>query len=175
MSARCASLALVLAAAGHEVHFACRALAGDLNHWLEAEGFRVHKIFGNADAAMTELMDADATKKFVSAQRYDWLIVDHYGLGVAWERAMAALADRIFVIDDLGRRHDCDLLLDQNYINPTHARYTELKLPGCELLLGPQFALLGPQFAALRPVSLRRRRGRNFPGSGLHGRQRSVQ
>jgi UDP-2,4-diacetamido-2,4,6-trideoxy-beta-L-altropyranose hydrolase len=69
---------------------------------------------------------------------------------------MAALADRIFVIDDLGRRHDCDLLLDQNYANPTRARYTDP--PGCELLLGPQFALLGPQFAALRPVSLRRRR-----------------
>lgn len=155
---RCASLAQALAAAGHEVHFACRSLAGDLNHWLEAEGFRVHKILGVADAAMTELMDADATKNSVPAQRCDWLIVDHYELGVAWERAMADLVEGIFVIDDLGRRHDCRLLLDQNYANPTHARYTVLNPPGCELLLGPQFALLGPQFAALRPVSLRRRR-----------------
>jgi UDP-2,4-diacetamido-2,4,6-trideoxy-beta-L-altropyranose hydrolase len=154
--ARCASLAHALAAAGHEVHFGCRALAGDLNRWLEAEGFRVHEILGSADAAMTESMDADATKNSVPAQRYDWLIVDHYELGAAWERAMAALADRVFVIDDLGRRHDCDLLLDQNYENPTHARYADPA--GCELLLGPQFALLGPQFAALRPASLRRRR-----------------
>jgi len=156
--ARCACLAQVLAAAGHDVHFACRALAGDLNRWLEAEGFRVHEILGVADAAMTEPMDAEATKKSVPAQRYDWLIVDHYGLGATWERAMAALADGMFVIDDLGRHHDCDLLLDQNYTNPTHALYSNRMPPGCELLLGPQFALLGPQFAALRPVSLRRRR-----------------
>jgi UDP-2,4-diacetamido-2,4,6-trideoxy-beta-L-altropyranose hydrolase len=156
--ARCASLAQALAAAGHEVQFACRALAGDLNQWLEAEGFRVHKILGGADAALTESMDADATKKFVPAQHYDWLIVDHYELGAAWERAIAALADGIFVIDDLGRHHDCDLLLDQNYENPTHALYSSRTPPGSELLLGPQFALLGPQFAALRPVSLRRHR-----------------
>jgi UDP-2,4-diacetamido-2,4,6-trideoxy-beta-L-altropyranose hydrolase len=155
---RCASLAQALAAAGYEVHFACRSLAGDLNHWLEAEGFRVHKILGTAEAAISESMDADATMKSVPAQRYDWLIVDHYELGAAWEGAMAALVDRVFVIDDLGRRHDCDLLLDQNYENLTHARYADIEPSGCELLLGPRFALLGPQFAALRPVSLRRHR-----------------
>jgi UDP-2,4-diacetamido-2,4,6-trideoxy-beta-L-altropyranose hydrolase len=155
---RCASLAHALAAAGHEVHFACRALAGDLNRWLEAESFQVHEIHGVADAAMTESVDADATKNAVPALRYDWLIVDHYKLGVAWERAMAAVADRILVIDDLGRRHDCHLLLDQNYENPTHAQYADIEPASGELLLGPQFALLGPQFAALRPASLRRRR-----------------
>jgi UDP-2,4-diacetamido-2,4,6-trideoxy-beta-L-altropyranose hydrolase len=156
--ARCASLAQALAGAGHEVQFACRALAGDLNHWLEAEGFRVHEILGNADAAMTESIDAEATRKSVPAQRYDWLIVDHYELGAAWERAMTDVADRIFVIDDLGRRHDCDLLLDQNQKNPNHAQYSSRTPPGCEVLLGPHFALLRAEFATLRAKSLRRRR-----------------
>jgi UDP-2,4-diacetamido-2,4,6-trideoxy-beta-L-altropyranose hydrolase len=155
--ARCASLAQALAAAGHEVHFACRALAGDLNHWLGAEGFRVHEILAVADAAMTEAMDADATKKSVPAQRYDWLIVDHYELGAAWERALAALAERIFVIDDIGRQHDCHLLLDQNYTNSIHALYSSRTPPGCEIVLGPHFALLRPEFAALRAKSLPRR------------------
>jgi UDP-2,4-diacetamido-2,4,6-trideoxy-beta-L-altropyranose hydrolase len=154
--ARCANLARALAAAGHDVEFACRVLAGDLNGWLESEGFRVHRILGTANAALTEATDAEATKTAVSGQQYDWVIVDHYELGLAWERAMADVAERIFVIDDVGRRHDCHLLLDQNYENPTHALYTDA--PGCELLLGPQFALLGPQFAALRPASLRRQR-----------------
>jgi len=154
--ARCASLARALAAAGHDVDFACRALAGDLNGWLESEGFRVHKILGTADAVLTEATDAEATKTAVSGQQYDWVIVDHYELGLAWECAIADVAERIFVIDDVGRRHDCHLLLDQNYENPTHALYTDA--PDCELLLGPQFALLGPQFAALRPASLRRQR-----------------
>jgi UDP-2,4-diacetamido-2,4,6-trideoxy-beta-L-altropyranose hydrolase len=158
--ARCASLAQTLAAAGHEVHFACRTLAGDLNHWLEVEGFRVHKILGAADGAITELRDADATKRSVPTQRYDWLIVDHYELSAAWERAMADVADRIFVFDDLGRHHDCRLLLDQNCGNPTHALYAGRVPPQCELLLGAEFALLRPEFAALRAKSLRRRRDR---------------
>lgn len=156
--ARCASLAQAMAASGHEVHFACRALAGDLNRWLEGEGFRVHKIPGDADAAMSEPMDAEATKKSVPAQRYDWLIVDHYELGAAFERATADVADRVFVIDDLGRHHDCHMLLDQNYANPTHALYPRRTPPGCEVLLGPHFALLRPEFAALRAKSLQRRR-----------------
>jgi len=156
--ARCANLARALAAAGHEVGFACRSLAGDLNGWLESDGFRVHRILGTANAALTEATDAEATKTAVSGQQYDWLIVDHYELGQVWERAMADVAERIFVIDDLGRRHGCRLLLDQNYENPTHALYADRNAPGCELLLGPQFALLGPQFAALRAASLRRRR-----------------
>jgi UDP-2,4-diacetamido-2,4,6-trideoxy-beta-L-altropyranose hydrolase len=156
--ARCASLAQALAAAGHEVGFACRVLPGDLNAWLDSEGFRVHRIPGTPNTAITEAMDAEATKTAVPGPQYDWLIVDHYALGLAWERAMADLAQRIFVIDDLGRRHDCQLLLDQNYANPTHALYRDINPPGGELLLGPQFALLGPQFAALRPVSLRRSR-----------------
>jgi len=155
---RCASLAQALVEAGHEVDFACRVLAGDLNGWLENEGFRVHRIPGAPHAAIAEATDAQATKAAVSGPQYDWLIVDHYGLGSAWERAMADVAERIFVIDDLGRRHDCHLLLDQNYANPTHVAYAGCNASGCELLLGPQFALLGAQFAALRPVSLRRQR-----------------
>jgi UDP-2,4-diacetamido-2,4,6-trideoxy-beta-L-altropyranose hydrolase len=154
--ARCASLARALVEAGHEVEFACRVLPGDLNAWLESGGFRVHRLPGTPNAAVTEPADAEAMKMSVSGQQYDWLIVDHYALGLAWERAMADVANRIFVIDDLGRRHDCHLLLDQNYANPTHALYADAA--DCELLLGPQFALLGPQFAALRPDSLRRRR-----------------
>lgn len=156
--ARCASLAHALAGAGHEVEFACRTLAGDLNGWLEAEGFRVTRIPGASATVMAEGKDAEATTKSVAGQRLDWLIVDHYGLGAAWEQAMAGAADRILVIDDLGRRHHCRLLLDQNYANPAHALYSNRVPSDCELLLGPQYALLRPQFAELRSPSLRRRR-----------------
>ncbi len=156
--ARCATLAQALAAAGHDIDFACRALAGDLNRWLEAEGFHVRRLAGPAAGAMAESEDAAATADAVGGRHYDWLIVDHYGLGTTWEQAMAATADRVFVIDDLGRHHHCAALLDQNYRNPAHALYGGRVPPQCELLLGAQFALLRPQFAALRPKSLSRRR-----------------
>ena len=156
--ARCATLAQALAAAGHDVDFACRALAGDLNRWLEAEGFHVRRLAAPAASAMAESEDAAATADAIGGRHYDWLIVDHYGLGATWEQAMAATADRIFVIDDLGRHHRCAALLDQNYRNPAHALYGGRVPPQCELLLGAQFALLRPQFAALRAKSLSRRR-----------------
>ena len=48
----------------------------------------------------------------------DWLVVDHYELGAEWERAQRRMAKKIMAIDDLGREHDCDLLLDQNVLSP---------------------------------------------------------
>ena len=139
-----------------------RAISTD---WLEAEGFQVHKILGVADAAMTELMDADATKQSVPAQRYDWLIVDHYELGAAWERAMAALADRIFVIDDLGRASRLRSV----------ARPELRKSDPCALFNTARRRLrmccsarnspcCGPEFAALRAGVARAAAGTQSPG-----------
>jgi UDP-2,4-diacetamido-2,4,6-trideoxy-beta-L-altropyranose hydrolase len=157
---RCASLAQALTQAGHEVHFACRKLPGDLNGWLAAQGYRVRQIEFASKATDAESNDAAATSKYLQGQHYDWLIVDHYELGPLWERTMRALADGILAIDDLGRPHDCELVLDQNYANPTHALYVDRVPPKCKLLLGARFALLRPEFAALRPASLQRNRDR---------------
>jgi UDP-2,4-diacetamido-2,4,6-trideoxy-beta-L-altropyranose hydrolase len=150
---RCATLARLFADRGHQVQFVCRELPGDLNHWLAAEGFLVTRL---AQVGDTETVDASACRDAIGELRYDWAIVDHYELGAAWEAAMAQVSDRLLVIDDLGRKHDCRLLLDQNYANATHARY---RVPAdCELLLGPKYALVRPEFARLRTESLSRRR-----------------
>ena len=62
---------------------------------------------------------------------------------------------RILVIDDLGdRKHDCDVLLDQN-LGATHEKYYGLVPNHCELLLGPKFALLRPEFAKWREKVLK--------------------
>ena len=86
----------------------------------------------------------------------DLLVVDHYGLGVSFERAARGWAKRIAVIDDLARAHDCDVLLD-----PTPGRepadYRAVQRD-CRLLLGPSYAPIRPEFAALRDQSLARRR-----------------
>jgi UDP-2,4-diacetamido-2,4,6-trideoxy-beta-L-altropyranose hydrolase len=154
---RCASLAHRLRAAGHEVAFLCRALAGNLADMLETDGFPVHRLDGGADE-WTEDHDAKLCRDAVGAARHHWLIVDHYSLGARWERAMTARADRILVIDDLGREHRCHLLLDQNYPNPIHDRYRDALPADCERLLGPHYALLRPDFAARRAASLGRGR-----------------
>lgn len=61
------------------------------------------------------------------------------------------------VIDDLGdRKHDCDLLLDQNY-GSTPEKYQNRVPSHCKILAGSNYALLRPEFAQWREVSLKRR------------------
>lgn len=55
------------------------------------------------------------------------------------------------VIDDLAdRRHECDLLLDQNYCENLEGRYAGLVPAPCRKLLGPRYALLRPEFVSMR-------------------------
>ena len=51
------------------------------------------------------------------------------------------------VIDDLAnRRHDCDILLDQNFYLNKDARYAGVVPEHCKMLLGPEHALLREEF-----------------------------
>ncbi len=62
------------------------------------------------------------------------------------------------VIDDLAdRKHDCDLLLNQNY-STDEKRYLGMAPDDCIQLLGPEYALLRPQFFMARE-KLRERNG----------------
>jgi UDP-2,4-diacetamido-2,4,6-trideoxy-beta-L-altropyranose hydrolase len=89
----------------------------------------------------------------------DWLVVDHYGVDSRWETAARKATRRILAIDDLAdRRHDCDVLLDQNLSIAGDSPYSVLVPAGAKLLMGPRYALLRPEFATLRST-LRRRDG----------------
>lgn len=151
---RCAALAKGLVDRQHSVLFLCRNSEDNLIDWLESQGFKVCRIAASAPLdEQQELYEAGRIQG-----RLGWLIVDHYDLALDWERKMRPVAERILVIDDLGRSHDCDLLLDQNYGSPLHAQYRESVPPGCDLLLGSQFALLRPEFRLLRDKSISRSR-----------------
>lgn len=84
-------------------------------------------------------------------QRPAWLIVDHYALDFRWQRVLRAHVGQIMVIDDLAdRQHDCDLLLDQNWVAQMASRYARRVPVSCTCLLGPQYALLQAAYADLR-------------------------
>ena len=138
---RCLTLAAALRAAGGRVEFVCRKLSGDLLDRIAREGFPACELPATATTAAA---DARETCRALDAHGpVDWLIVDHYGLGAAWERSMRTHAQRVMVIDDLAdRRHDCDLLLDQNIVANAARRYHGLVPDQCALLLGPEYALL---------------------------------
>lgn len=154
---RCATLSRQLLQAGHAVRFLCRSDTGNLNAWLESEGFEVRPLPPDMP---DESADAAACLAVLGGENADWLVVDHYRLGLAWETLMAPAVGRILAIDDVARAHACDLLLDQNVLNPRHARYPAHIPSHCSLLLGTAFALVRPEFSKLRVASLRRRQGK---------------
>lgn len=95
-------------------------------------------------------VDAAQTRQSMGSEALDWLIVDHYALDHRWESALRSSCKRIMAIDDLAdRKHDCDLLLDQNYGSSVE-RYRGLIPVDCTQCHGPGYALLMPAYAEWR-------------------------
>jgi UDP-2,4-diacetamido-2,4,6-trideoxy-beta-L-altropyranose hydrolase len=168
---RCLTLAEALRAHGAQCHFISRAHPGHLLELIRKRGFAVNALPAELSPppANTQVVserpnepahapwlgsdwqtDAEETGAIVESLRPDWLVVDHYALDQQWETALRPWVDRIMVIDDLAdRRHDCDLLLDQNMVAHMHTRYVDKVPAACGLLLGPKYALLQPIYAEL--------------------------
>jgi UDP-2,4-diacetamido-2,4,6-trideoxy-beta-L-altropyranose hydrolase len=160
---RCLTLAETLQERGVDTRFVCRQHVGNLTNLLIKKGMPVamlpspgRKATSNGDdyvdwLGVTPTEDAEQTIAAFSGAKPDWLVVDHYGLGIDWEKRLRPHVAKILVIDDLAsRHHDCDVLLDQNYSPEPELRYARLVTPGCRLLLGPQYALLRKEFKAIR-------------------------
>jgi len=172
---RCLTLAEHLRTRGAKVTFICREHRGHLCGHLESKAFRVIRLA--APDSTPVVSDPDNYQAWLSVPREqdvretrdsmaqipeecDWLVADHYGLDIAWEREFRGRVKRIMVIDDLAdRQHDCDLLLDQNFYLDLDTRYDTLIPVDCRRLLGPRFAILRPQFYDSRR-NLRKRDGR---------------
>lgn len=97
--------------------------------------------------------DAADTLAVLGEEKPQWLVIDHYGLGVDWEKMLRPHVDSIAVVDDLANReHDCDLLVDQNYTRGLTARYSGLIPLEAQCLCGPRYALLRPEYAEARSL-----------------------
>ena len=117
---------------------------------------------------LTVPMEVDAQQTIEVLQHYlqehdcdvaDRLLVDSYALDEQWERMLRPYCKEIMVIDDLAnRRHDCDILLDQNFYLNKDVRYVGLVTEHCKMLLGPEHALLREEFYEAKK-NLRKRDG----------------
>ncbi len=166
---RCLTLADQLRGNGGEVTFICREHSGNINDVIEKHGFSVHRLpfidtpsgkdfeseYARWLAAPVET-DACETSAWLKDRNrsIDLLVVDHYGLNERWEQKLRPIVGRIMVIDDLAdRRHDCDLLLDQNRLASSDNCYDGLVPADCRNLIGPGYALLRPEFVRMRAES----------------------
>ena len=181
--ARCLTLARRLTALGVSVEFYCRKTDQYSYSQLLTATHRV--IFLEDQHRSEELVaghqspeivwtphdqEADAIaviKALGGCASYDWLIADHYGLDICWEKKVGVVAKRLMVIDDLANReHDCDLLLDQGYYGDQGNRYSPLIPDKCRVALGPGYALLSQRYSLLRRERLRH--------SGIPSSHRSI-
>ena len=158
---RCRTLARELRLRGAKIQFICRKQHKDLSDLLINDKFSVallpEYISTNRTQQDSEYLqwlgvsqelDAEETLKAVEYFHADWMIVDHYGLSDSWEVLLRPSVAKIMAIDDLAnRRHDCDILLDQNWFGSAEeSRYIGLVPKTCTKLLGPRYALLEPEY-----------------------------
>ena len=147
-----------------KVVFVMRDLPGNLIDVVEKQGFEVLKLspanqkysLNGYGLWLTVPMEVDAQQTIEVLQHYlqehccdvaDRLIVDSYALDEQWELMLRPYCREIMVIDDLAnRRHDCDILLDQNFYLNKDVRYAGLVPEHCKMLLGPEHALLREEF-----------------------------
>ena len=147
-----------------KVVFVMRDLPGNLIDVVEKQGFEVLKLppanqkdsLNGYGLWLTVPMEVDAQQTIEVLQHYlqehgcdvvDRLIVDSYALNEQWELMLRPYCREIMVIDDLAsRRHDCDILLDQNFYLNKDVRYAGLVPEHCKMLLGPEHALLREEF-----------------------------
>jgi len=156
---RCLTLADELREKKAICEFVCRDAEGNLINLIESKGYRVHllpsisieenKSINSAGASpYCWRSDAQETKYMIGIDSfYEWIVVDHYALDENWEKLLRPFCNRLMVIDDLAnRRHDCDLLLDQNYYKNSSKRYQGLLPSNCTTLFGPSYILLRNEF-----------------------------
>lgn len=161
---RCLALADALRRRRAKTLFVCRKHPGCLGEAIARRGHEVRWLPATAATGSSEAgsqpghadwllggwrADAAETMRALDdGLRWDWLVVDHYGIDRQWEEALAPVCNALMVIDDLADRpHACAVLLDQNPDCGGVSRYGNLVGSGCVRLLGPRFALLRPEFA----------------------------
>ncbi|MEZ4743581.1 MAG: UDP-2,4-diacetamido-2,4,6-trideoxy-beta-L-altropyranose hydrolase [Bdellovibrionota bacterium] len=158
---RCLRLANKLQNEGHQIFFFQRDLNGNLIEFTIDQGINTIKLertSGNKSTSeksfyanwleVAQGVDASQCSEAIKKlPPIDWIVVDHYALDIEWETAVNPGKYKILVIDDLAnRKHNCDLLVDQNFYLNMNTRYSTLVPPECKLLLGPQFAIMDTSF-----------------------------
>lgn len=172
---RCLALANTLAEKGATCCFIMRRGPGDLEAHIRASGHQLcmlPEVKGGQGMALEDhsnhsswlhggwKLDANECEGLLADFSCDWLIVDHYGIDLHWEKQLlsSVTVKKLMVIDDLAdRKHCASVLLDQN-LGRQVQDYEGLLPSRSQRLIGPGYALLRPEFREFREVSLKRRK-----------------
>ena len=160
---RCLALANALRKSGDTCVFACQSLDGDGISRIENDGFDIAKLSsmlqsGNHDFVFGDRLswpsgvlekDCMAVAKTLKLWQFDWLVIDHYGIDVEWQK-MVPQGVKVMVLEDTPlRKHDCQILLDQSH-GRSRQTYADLVSDQTKCLMGTQYALIRDEFFVSR-------------------------
>lgn len=159
---RCLTLAHALKKKEYRISFICRKHIGHMADYIKSQGFDVYLLPRLIEIKRFNYLtwigatienDVYECMKIIQSlkQEIDWMIVDHYGIDEDWELVIKKHVNRILVIDDLAnRKHNCDILLDQNFTYNYEKRYNHLVNKDALKLLGPKYTILREEFIQAR-------------------------
>lgn len=165
---RCLTLAQELRNSGHIVRFLTKDMPTGLHRLIGENGFALsllpppkftEKPFFHENYSewlgVEQEVDAHDTLSAFEGLTPDWLIVDHYGVDLKWEKIVKPHVRRLMVIDDLAnRQHCCDLIVDQNF-SEMQNRYKNLVNDSAYFAMGPHFAMINSEYRKLRSTKKR--------------------
>jgi len=148
---RCLTLAQELKNNFDKIIFLTRKDSGDFTETIMKNEFEVIFIPTNNDS--------DIIKNIVTtnSENKNFLLIDHYDVDSNFESSLKNIFEKIFVIDDLAnRKHDCDLLIDQNYYRDLNHRYKKLIQNDTITLLGSKYAIIRPEFRNINKKTIKK-------------------
>jgi UDP-2,4-diacetamido-2,4,6-trideoxy-beta-L-altropyranose hydrolase len=161
---RCLALADAMSVVGAEVLFLSARSNVDVAAFVTHAGFSCCELdsplaeVGGAQGHRNPVMlDAQHSIDALRAWRPSWVVIDHYGLDVAWhERVSLELGTRTAVIDDLADRLlAAEVVVDPNFSTDYQKKFGSIIDRSVQLLAGPRFALLGASYASATRYAFR--------------------
>jgi UDP-2,4-diacetamido-2,4,6-trideoxy-beta-L-altropyranose hydrolase len=125
---------------GDTVSFACRDLVGNM---IDRIPYNVHILLSDTPEELIDL---------IREQNIDWIVFDHYGIDVAFEKKVKEVSGvSILSFDDTYVKHHCDILLNHN-ISADKEQYRGLVPEQCELRCGTLYTLIRDEFMVEKQI-----------------------
>jgi UDP-2,4-diacetamido-2,4,6-trideoxy-beta-L-altropyranose hydrolase len=143
---RCLALAQAWQGAGGSVAFAMAEATSSIEARLRIGGIKVLCLPGPPGS----VEDSSRTCDVARQERAEWVVVDGYRFGSAYQRALRAADLKVLFVDDDGNAapYCADLVLNQN-VHASEGLYPD-RAEHTRLLLGPRYILLRREFAFWR-------------------------
>jgi len=117
--------------------FATIDLPNNINNKISEAGYKVELLNSN---------DIKEVTNIIQIYNIDLLVIDHYDIDYEYESKIKQNNKiSILCIDDLYKKHNCDILLNHN-ICADESKYKDLVPNSCELRCGSKYTLLRDEF-----------------------------